>query len=187
MSVQDRRARQNYYAKNWERILAGQRRRYAEKVAKEGKPFHDKNNAKTRRSNIKLGLPHRIFQQARNRAKKLDVPFTIKFSDLTWPTHCPVFDTKLNYAIPNRRKLNASAQPSLDRFNNKRWYVKGNVRVVSMKANTHKGNLSAAELRSLVRYAEQTNSIKMHGVQTKVMRMHTGIIDGARLARRALH
>jgi hypothetical protein len=142
-----------YYAKNWEHILANQRFRYARKIASDGEAFRKINNARTKRSRAKLGLQHRIFMQARNRANKAGIKFTIKPTDIVWNKRCPVWKTKLNYAISGRKKLNACNQPSLDRWINKKGYVRGNVFVISLKANRYKGNLTANELKALARYA----------------------------------
>ena len=47
-----------------------------------------------------------------------------------------------------------SNSPSLDRIDNSKSYVKGNVKVISYKANILKGNGSIEELSAVVRYME---------------------------------
>lgn len=42
--------------------------------------------------------------------------------------------------------------PTLDRIDNSKGYVKGNVRVVSYRANTLKGDASLAEMQAVLKY-----------------------------------
>lgn len=72
----------------------------------------------------------------------------IEKSDLAIPTHCPVFGIPLFYS-PGGRTNNSF---SLDRVDNSRGYVKGNVRVISFRANQMKGDLTIDEVENLLAY-----------------------------------
>lgn len=49
-----------------------------------------------------------------------------------------------------------SHRPSLDRTDNRKGYVRGNVRVISFRANQIKNDASADELRALAEYVHAT-------------------------------
>ena len=59
---------------------------------------------------------------------------------------------KLNYT--GRRDTNDPDTPSLDRRDNSKGYVRGNVRVISWRANSRKSDLTALELWQIYRYAK---------------------------------
>jgi len=84
-----------------------------------------------------------MWNSARRRAAKFGVPFDISPSDIlkVWPGDglCPVL------GIPLRRNYdgnggNAKDSPSLDRVRPEFGYVKGNIAVISQKANLLKGD-----------------------------------------------
>lgn len=54
-----------------------------------------------------------------------------------------------------RNKERHYNSPSVDRIDNSRGYVKGNVAIISNKANTKKGELTIDEVRSLLIYMER--------------------------------
>lgn len=73
--------------------------------------------------------------------------FTITEHDLNWPKHCPVFPwIELHYPGHYRHDR---AGASLDRKDVKKGYVPGNVRVISLRANVLRKDITAQELRAL--------------------------------------
>ena len=48
--------------------------------------------------------------------------------------------------------------PSLDRIDNSKGYVPGNIAVISMRANMIKNNATLAELKAIVAYIEASQS-----------------------------
>ena len=75
----------------------------------------------------------RLFNAAKTRATAKNREFNIELSDIVIPDLCPVF------GIPMVR-------PSVDRIDSSKGYVKGNVRVISYRANVLKNDASVAEL-----------------------------------------
>ena len=63
--------------------------------------------------------------------------------DLIIPEYCPLLGIKLEYE-PGR--TNNSNTPSLDKIDPTKGYIKGNVRIISYKANTMKNNATREEL-----------------------------------------
>jgi predicted nucleic acid-binding Zn-ribbon protein len=91
----------------------------------------------------------KMWQRAKQRARATGREFDITVTDVMIPTHCPILGIELNV---NSGKSGAYANsPSLDRKNNAKGYVKGNVWVISQLANRMKGDSSNEELR---RFAE---------------------------------
>lgn len=85
-----------------------------------------------------------LVHQARNRARKKSLPFDITVDDIVVPERCPLLD------IPIKQNLGAKSasknSPSLDRIIPELGYVKGNVMLISYKANSMKNNASKEEL-----------------------------------------
>ena len=73
--------------------------------------------------------------------------FTITEDDLDWPTHCPVLPwIELHYPGHYRHD---PAGASLDRIDHEKGYVPGNVRVISLRANLLRKDMTYQELRAL--------------------------------------
>src|SRR5258708_5795478 len=85
---------------------------------------------------------------ARQRAKRNGWTFDLDISDIIIPDHCPVFGTKLDWWGDKNNT------PSLDRLIPEKFYVKGNVRVISWRANRLKSDATLEELKALVTYQE---------------------------------
>lgn len=91
-----------------------------------------------------------LFYNAKARAKKRGLEFSIKFEDLEFPSHCPVLGIPLKFGDGGKGQRNDS--PSIDRIDPSKGYIKGNVSVISGKANTCKSNLTLEQVQSLVEY-----------------------------------
>ena len=85
-----------------------------------------------------------LLGQARYRAKRKGIKFNLEVSDIKIPKNCPVLKIPLTKGGSNGGPRGGS--PSLDRINNKKGYVKGNVQVISHKANTMKHCATNKEL-----------------------------------------
>lgn len=84
-------------------------------------------------------------RDARNRAKKKSVPFELTIDDIfnITPDECPVFGTSFAFVG------NGHAQPesaTLDRIKSELGYVKGNIVVISAKANRIKNEYRPKDL-----------------------------------------
>lgn len=89
--------------------------------------------------------------RAKERAKKKGLPFNITEEDLVIPDRCPVLGMTLDYGFKNTGKLMPNS-PSLDRRIPELGYVKGNVQVISAKANWIKSNATPEELMRVALY-----------------------------------
>ena len=89
---------------------------------------------------------------ARRRATTKQIEFNLTEEDIAIPEHCPILGLKLQ---PVRGVTGRDSSPSLDRIDNSRGYVKGNVAVISFRANTLKNNATADELRAIANFMDQ--------------------------------
>lgn len=94
----------------------------------------------------------KMINGAKNRAKTKNLDFNISVEDIEIPEFCPVLGIKLN--IHKGRSGGFKDSPALDRINNSKGYVKGNVRVISHLANMMK---SYANDQELILFAEWIN------------------------------
>ncbi len=107
-----------------------------------------------RRNGKKKPLKTVLCAKARMRGRRDGREASIKHEDLSWPEYCPVLGLKLDYAtVYGQRDSRNPALPSLDRWDNAKGYIKGNVFVISLRANQLKNNATADELEAVARYA----------------------------------
>lgn len=92
-------------------------------------------------------------RQARYRAAELGIPHDITYEDLEVPDRCPILGIKFRWS----NKITEET-PSLDRVIPELGYVKGNVRIISARANRLKSNATLVELKKLVAYLEKGDS-----------------------------
>ncbi len=96
-----------------------------------------------------------MLRHAKDRAIKKGIEFSITKADIPVPETCPLLDIKLSATdgIPDTR-------PSIDRIDPALGYVKGNVWVVSTRANQIKSNASWQELELIAkRLKEKINEL----------------------------
>lgn len=87
-----------------------------------------------------------MLSAAKARAKAKGLFFNIDITDIIIPDKCPLLgiDIKISHNILSENS------PSLDRLIPNKGYVKGNILVVSFKANSIKQNATLTELKTLV-------------------------------------
>lgn len=98
---------------------------------------------------VRLANPKKfMLKDAARRAKNKGLEFTITEEDLIFPEFCPVFGIKL---IRNEKCLRLDS-PSLDRIDNSKGYIPGNVAIISNKANMLKKDATIKDLEKLLIY-----------------------------------
>jgi len=100
------------------------------------------------------GTPrHKIWEQVKKRAKHEGIPFSLTLDDIPEvPENCPVLGIKLQ---PNDKAGPLDSSPSLDRIVPNLGYIRGNVRIISFRANRLRSDASAKELRLIADDAER--------------------------------
>lgn len=86
----------------------------------------------------------RMHQRAKQRCRQSGREFDIEVSDISIPDVCPVLGITLN--ANSGRSGAYKNSPSLDRIDNNKGYVRGNIQVISQLANAMKGGASNEEL-----------------------------------------
>lgn len=123
---------------------------YAKMTGRDGYAAHCKpcHYARQRDADPDFHLKAALASRRRD-AKAKGIPFSITISDLLpVPDICPVL------GIPMRPGPSGGADfsPSIDRIVPDRGYVKGNVIVVSLKANRIKNDATLADLQAVVKF-----------------------------------
>lgn len=103
----------------------------------------------------KLGDSYKLLMlnRAAARAKQKDLDFNIDTSDIIIPEKCPILDIKLEIAFDKRGGEYNS--PSLDRIKPELGYVKGNVIVISKRANMIKTDASFEEIEKVYLFLKE--------------------------------
>lgn len=89
-----------------------------------------------------------LWRGAKSRARRNGIPFDLVPGDILVPSHCPILGIPL--VIADGRQTDNS--PSLDRIDYRKGYIKGNVEVISWKANRIKSNATIEELMKVAVY-----------------------------------
>ena len=104
--------------------------------------------------NLNTNPQKSLWIRSKTNAKKRGIFFDIQINDIIIPEYCPYLNIKLRYDASSPR---ADDKISLDRIDNSKGYVKGNIQVISDLANRMKNN---ATLSNLLIFA--TNVLKLH-------------------------
>lgn len=83
-----------------------------------------------------------MLRSAKFSAKKRGLEFNLTIEDIIIPDRCPVFGMPLEWLDGKRH----DGSPSMDRIDSSLGYVKGNVQIISWRANRIKADATAAEL-----------------------------------------
>lgn len=162
---------ENYYARNRERIREQQSRyaalnrenkkKYNQRYRSENKEQIAQQRSEYRRTNksklvkkeyYKNNIDRFLLSNAKSRAKRLKLPFNLDLSDVLIPKSCPILKIPI---IQETSKKDGS--PSVDRKIPSLGYTKGNVQVISWRANNLKSNATLKELIALGKWAENEN------------------------------
>ena len=140
MSRKGRRA----YARTKPKVLARTR-----EYSRQNKAEIRKRAAAYKQKAIQKQPLWQSYWQAKSRAAREGVSFTIRYSDLPPPpAYCPVLGIPLRYNSGKRTDYS----PSLDKIIPGKGYVPGNVAIISFRANRLKGDASLCEIEAIARY-----------------------------------
>ena len=100
-----------------------------------------------------------MFWSAKSRAKKKDLPFNLELQDIIVPKVCPVLPWIELTPVANK-ETRFTTSPALDRVIPELGYTKGNVRVISGRANVLKNNATIEELEAVLNDLKSTQGGK---------------------------
>ena len=103
-----------------------------------------------------------IIRNSKYCAKRRNIEFSIRYTDFELPELCPILGIKLEYGAGHDG--NAPQHATLDRIDNTKGYVPGNVMIVSRLANAMKNEASFNQLQTFItNYSYLINYINEHG------------------------
>jgi hypothetical protein len=89
-----------------------------------------------------------LYKNIKSRCKRTGREFSIELEDIVIPEKCPVF----GFELKREDKQTWMSAPSVDRIDSSKGYIKGNVTVVSRRANILKRDATVEELELLLNY-----------------------------------
>lgn len=96
----------------------------------------------------KVDAARLLYKNIKSRCKRIGREFSIELEDIIIPEKCPVF----GFDLKREDKQTWMCTPSVDRVDNSKGYIKGNVTVVSRRANILKKDATLEELEQLFNY-----------------------------------
>lgn len=134
-------------------INNGQDKNYFRKLRLKVSPeYREEQREIDRKSRIK-NFNKAMFTAAKYRAEQRGIEFNIELEDIVIPDKCPILECEFVYGTSS----NYDYSPSLDRIDNSKGYIKGNVQVISTKANKMKNSATTEELekfcKNILRYS----------------------------------
>lgn len=95
----------------------------------------------------------RLLSITKYRAQKRGIPFDLTVEDVVVPDFCPVLGLPLYRNTGGRAQ--GSNSPTVDRIDPDKGYIRGNVRVISSRANAIKSNATPEELLRVAAYFQE--------------------------------
>ena len=103
-----------------------------------------------------------MIAQAKRRAEERGLTFDLTEDCIVIPNLCPILEVPLVIGT----KEDYEYSPSLDRIDNSKGYIKGNIQIISKKANSMKNSATLEELKmfckNVLRYSP--NYAKNEGI-----------------------
>jgi hypothetical protein len=90
-----------------------------------------------------------MWQRAQKRAMAKNIDFNIDVDDIVIPEMCPVLNIPLEVSQGSGHTANS---PSIDHIDNSKGYVKGNIRIISVRANKIKSDATISEIQQIYDY-----------------------------------
>lgn len=144
MSPEERREKRKEYNKKWRKNNSEWR-----------KVYDRKRRAGSPEAKIKA-----LLYVAKSRAPQRGLEFDITIDDIEIVTHCPLLGVELGYSNSRTHNRNSA---SLDRIDSRLGYVKGNVWIISRRANTIKSDATSQELKTIADGIEKKMKEKSGG------------------------
>jgi hypothetical protein len=92
-----------------------------------------------------------LFWACKDRARRKNIPFNITLDDIVIPPCCPILGIPLDNAI-GKGIGTPDNSASVDRIIPEKGYVKGNILVISSRANKIKSNATITELEKITEF-----------------------------------
>jgi hypothetical protein len=109
-----------------------------------GKKLHNGGNQeKTIKKMETRSFEYLIWDRARQSSKERNLEFNLDVEDIVIPEYCPLLGIKLTFVFSKETR---HSYYSIDRIDSSKGYIKGNVQIISLRANTMKNDATNDEL-----------------------------------------
>jgi|DEB0MinimDraft_6_1074348.scaffolds.fasta_scaffold53017_3 hypothetical protein len=151
----ENREKRTEYNKEWKRAARKKDPdKYREYDKKQNKKYYEENKERLKEKNreyVKNNKPRYLLGGAKKRAKDKSLPFDLELSDIVIPEFCPMLGIRLEV----QEGRSSGCSPTLDRIVPEKGYTKGNVQVISMRANQIKSDATADEIMAVAKYMKE--------------------------------
>lgn len=93
-----------------------------------------------------------LLRSARYNSRTKNREFNLDLDDIIIPQHCPILGIEIDRDA--KRSYNS---PSIDRIDSSKGYIKGNIQIVSWRANLIKNNMTLWECEKLLEHLRKIN------------------------------
>ena len=131
-----------YYIKNKDAIKA----KVKAYVKRLGQAYIDKKTIEVIERNTNNPEKY-IYIRLKTRAKQQNTPFNLTLEDIKIPDKCPILKKEIltDFKVKGKKGPTDNS-PSVDRIDNTKGYVKGNIQIICNLANSMKRNATPEEL-----------------------------------------
>lgn len=150
---QKRKAYNNEYRQKNKEVVNEKKREYYQKKMNDLQFVENVNNGQRKR--YSRYVYNRLFNNCKTRAEKRNLEFNITIEDIVIPDKCPL----LEIDIFTGTKEDYSSSPTVDRIDNTKGYIKGNIKIISSLANTMK---NCATLEQLMLFCKNMETYLMN-------------------------
>lgn len=133
---------------NIDSFFIRQKQQEKEHTEKMFKKWGSQWDNKVHRKSLIYQIMREKFRAKKANAVRTGIEFTIDFGELTFPTHCPILGTELDYFSEQRTENTVS----FDKINPLKGYVTGNVVIISWRANRIKNDGTLKEHQKIVEF-----------------------------------
>lgn len=151
-----RKEHQNKLAKKAREYQLSHKKQCARRSKEYGRIHRLEISARNREARQKNPLKF-LLRGAKDRAQRFGVLFNLTEADVFMPETCPVLGIKLNIHFGKGNGIRFDDSPSLDKIENSRGYIPGNVRIISWRANRLKQDGNADEHERIARYIRENS------------------------------
>ena len=119
----------------------------------------NKKRRERHRAEPRIRLRGGAYRRAGIKGLEFDLP---SYKDLPkMPKYCPILKTPFKVgALKGSNGGGTDNSPSLDRIDNNKGYIKGNLQIISRKANQMKNNANFEEIEMLYKYMKKIKEKK---------------------------